>query len=208
MNTPLLLPTADPFAKRNHEIGVLRQWCALARRTGPSLLLPLRSVESPQRTRGLRTQSFPRSRVTVALPCQQGWKLGRPHIRHTFQPALASVRMVLFGHGGSFWTGLGDAGRTRGAGRREWVVHGEYADGALAARGPLVASADDTVGSTHVWDCPVVGWSLRNQRRFMMNHTDGWMGGWAGGGMWFWTVIAVVVVVVPLVVVISKVSKK
>jgi len=41
----------------------------------------------------------------------------------------------------------------------------------------------------------------------MMNHTDGWMGGWSGGGMWLWTVIGVVVVVL-LVVVISKLSKK
>ena len=40
-----------------------------------------------------------------------------------------------------------------------------------------------------------------------MNHTDGWMGGWAGGGMWLWAVIGVGVVVL-LVVVISKASKK
>jgi len=33
------------------------------------------------------------------------------------------------------------------------------------------------------------------------------MGGWAGGGMWLWTVIGVVVVVL-LVVVIIKLSKK
>ena len=33
------------------------------------------------------------------------------------------------------------------------------------------------------------------------------MGGWAGGGMWFWTVIGVAVVVL-LIVVISKLSKK
>lgn len=32
----------------------------------------------------------------------------------------------------------------------------------------------------------------------MMIHTDGWMGGWAGGGMWIWTVIGV----------INKLSKK
>ena len=30
----------------------------------------------------------------------------------------------------------------------------------------------------------------------MMNHTDGWMGGWAGGQMWIWVVLAVLVVVV------------
>jgi uncharacterized membrane protein len=41
----------------------------------------------------------------------------------------------------------------------------------------------------------------------MMNHTDRWMGGWAGGGMWIWTAIGVVVVVL-LVVVIGKLSKK
>ena len=41
----------------------------------------------------------------------------------------------------------------------------------------------------------------------MMNHTDGWMSGWMGGGMWCWTLIGVAVVVL-LVVVISKVSKK
>jgi uncharacterized membrane protein len=49
--------------------------------------------------------------------------------------------------------------------------------------------------------------SLRNQRSFMMNHADGWMSGWAGGGMWVWTVIGVLVVVL-LVVVISKLVKK
>jgi uncharacterized membrane protein len=47
----------------------------------------------------------------------------------------------------------------------------------------------------------------RNERNFMMNHTDGWMNGWSGGGMWLWTVIGVVVVVL-LVVVIGKLSKK
>jgi hypothetical protein len=41
----------------------------------------------------------------------------------------------------------------------------------------------------------------------MMNHTDGWMGGWVGGGMWLWAVIGVVVIVL-LVVVIGKLSKK
>jgi hypothetical protein len=48
----------------------------------------------------------------------------------------------------------------------------------------------------------VVGWSQRNERGFMMNHADGWM----GGGMWIWTVIGVLVVVL-LVVLITKVSK-
>jgi hypothetical protein len=49
----------------------------------------------------------------------------------------------------------------------------------------------------------VVGWPKRNERGFMMNHTDGWM----GGGMWIWTVIGVLVVVL-LAVVINKLSKK
>ncbi len=41
----------------------------------------------------------------------------------------------------------------------------------------------------------------------MMNHTDGWMSGWMGGGVWTWTVIGSVVVVL-LVVVINKFSNK
>jgi hypothetical protein len=41
----------------------------------------------------------------------------------------------------------------------------------------------------------------------MMNQTNGWMNGWAGGGMWLWVVIGVGVVVL-LVVVIGKLSKK
>lgn len=41
----------------------------------------------------------------------------------------------------------------------------------------------------------------------MMNQTNGWMGGWAGGGMWIWTVIGVAVIVL-LAVVIGKLSKK
>ena len=49
----------------------------------------------------------------------------------------------------------------------------------------------------------MVGWSRRNERNFMMNHMDGWM----GGGMWLWTVIGVLVVVL-LVVAINKVSRK
>ncbi len=40
-----------------------------------------------------------------------------------------------------------------------------------------------------------------------MNHNDGWMGGFSGGGMWLWTVIGVLVVVL-LVVLINKLSKK
>lgn len=53
----------------------------------------------------------------------------------------------------------------------------------------------------------MVGWSQRNERGFMMNQNDGWMGGWMGGGMWTWTVIGVVVVVL-LVVVINNLFKK
>lgn len=40
----------------------------------------------------------------------------------------------------------------------------------------------------------------------MMNDTGGWMGGWAGGGMWTWTIGALVVVL--LVVAISRMSRK
>jgi len=40
-----------------------------------------------------------------------------------------------------------------------------------------------------------------------MNHAAGWMGGWAGGGIWLWTVIGVVVVAL-LVVAITKLSEK
>lgn len=41
----------------------------------------------------------------------------------------------------------------------------------------------------------------------MMNHTYGWMSGWASGGMWIWTMAGILVVVL-LVVVILKLSKK
>ena len=41
----------------------------------------------------------------------------------------------------------------------------------------------------------------------MMNQVDGWMGGWAGGGMWVWTVMGVLVIVL-LAVVIGKLSNK
>jgi hypothetical protein len=40
-----------------------------------------------------------------------------------------------------------------------------------------------------------------------MNHTDGWMSGWMGGGTWIWAVIGIVVIVL-LVVIIGKLSKK
>ena len=56
----------------------------------------------------------------------------------------------------------------------------------------------------------VVARSQRHWRLFMMNQTGGsmtGMGGWAGGGMWLWTVVGILVVVL-LVVVISKRSRK
>jgi uncharacterized membrane protein len=68
-------------------------------------------------------------------------------------------------------------------------------------------TSNDTAASAHILDFQVVGWSQRNERWFMMNHTNGWMNGWMGGGMWFWTVIGVLVVVL-LVVAINKLSKK
>ena len=40
-----------------------------------------------------------------------------------------------------------------------------------------------------------------------MNGGYGWMGGWAGGGMWTWTVIVVVAVLLQ-VLAINKVSYK
>ena len=39
-----------------------------------------------------------------------------------------------------------------------------------------------------------------------MNHSDGWMNGWWGGGMWIWTAIGVLMVVL-LVVAITRLSK-
>jgi len=41
----------------------------------------------------------------------------------------------------------------------------------------------------------------------MMNHTNGWMNEWSGGGMWIWAGLGIVLVVL-LVVVIGKFSKK
>jgi len=42
--------------------------------------------------------------------------------------------------------------------------------------GPVAATSNDTAASAHGLDCPVVGWSQRNGKGFMMNHTDEWMG--------------------------------
>ncbi len=52
-----------------------------------------------------------------------------------------------------------------------------------------------------------MGESQRSEKNNMMNHTDGWMSGWLGGGMWIWSVIGVTVVVL-LAVVIGRMSKK
>jgi uncharacterized membrane protein len=37
-----------------------------------------------------------------------------------------------------------------------------------------------------------------------MNHSDGWMNGWSGGGMWILTPIGIVVVVLLVVIVINQ----
>ena len=41
-----------------------------------------------------------------------------------------------------------------------------------------------------------------------MNHNDGWMNGWSGGGMWIWPVLGVAVVVLLVVIVINQSKKK
>jgi hypothetical protein len=41
----------------------------------------------------------------------------------------------------------------------------------------------------------------------MMNHTDGWMNGWSGEGMWIWPVIGVLVAVL-LILAMNKLFKK
>ena len=41
-----------------------------------------------------------------------------------------------------------------------------------------------------------------------MNHTDGWMGGWSGGGMWILAVIGMAVVVLLVVIIINQSKKK
>ena len=38
----------------------------------------------------------------------------------------------------------------------------------------------------------------------MMNQSDGWMGGWVGGGMWIWTVIGVFAVILLVVTALRK----
>jgi uncharacterized membrane protein len=71
----------------------------------------------------------------------------------------------------------------------------------------VATNSNDTAASAHGLDCPVVDWSQRNERGFIMNHTNGWMGGGIVGGMWIWTVIGILVVVL-LVVVITRLSNK
>jgi hypothetical protein len=65
--------------------------------------------------------------------------------------------------------------------------------------------------ATHGLDDSEVGWARRDERLFIMHHTDGWMGGWmggwAGGGTWMGPVIGVLLLVL-LVVVIVAMSKK
>lgn len=51
----------------------------------------------------------------------------------------------------------------------------------------------------------MIGRFQRNERNFMMNHTDGWMSGWMGGQMSIWALLAVLVVVV---VVIKSLTRK
>jgi hypothetical protein len=45
------------------------------------------------------------------------------------------------------------------------------------------ASTNNTAASVSFLDFWVVSWSQQNERNFMMNNTDGAMGGWSGGGM-------------------------
>ena len=74
-------------------------------------------------------------------------------------------------------------------------------------RGIVAVTSNDSAAFVHGLDCPLVGWSQRNERSFMMNHTDGWMSGWTAGGMWIGAVIGVAVAVL-LIVVIVKLSRK
>jgi XFP N-terminal domain len=42
--------------------------------------------------------------------------------------------------------------------------------------GPVDASSNDSAGSAHVLDCPVVGWSQRTRRLSMVNQNGGGFG--------------------------------
>jgi hypothetical protein len=70
----------------------------------------------------------------------------------------------------------------------------------------MTTTVNDAAASAHILDCQTMGQSQRNQGRiFMMDHTGGWMGGWAGGQMVVWAALAVLVVVV---VVIKSLTRK
>ena len=69
------------------------------------------------------------------------------------------------------------------------------------------AISNNTAASAHGLDRPALGGSQRNERNFNMNHSDGWMNGWSGGGMGILTVIGIVVVVLLVVVVINQMKK-
>jgi hypothetical protein len=61
---------------------------------------------------------------------------------------------------------------------------------------------------TRILDCPVVDASQHNERSLiMMNHANGGMNGWMGGGMWIWAVIGILAAVL-LVILITKLLKK
>jgi hypothetical protein len=87
------------------------------------------------------------------------------------------------------------------------VIYAKHENKSKAFTPELLRRRTKRWAFAHGLDCPVVGWSQRNERSFMMNHTDGWMSGWTSGGMWIGTVIGVLVVVL-LVVVIIKLLKK
>lgn len=69
------------------------------------------------------------------------------------------------------------------------------------------ATSNNTAASAHGLNGPALGESQRNEKTLIMNHTDGWMHGWMGIGMWLWALIGVAVVVL-LVVLIVKLSQK
>jgi hypothetical protein len=106
--------------------------------------------------------------------------------------------LVQVRHDGCSGVGFRGGGGTCSTGHRALVIYGAHAHGVLAWRGSVAATPNDAAAFTHVLVCPVVG-SQHKERTFMMNHADGWMGGWAGGGMLLWAVLAVLVVVVVLI---------
>ncbi len=42
----------------------------------------------------------------------------------------------------------------------------------------------------------------------MMNHTNGWMLGWSGGGIWLWMTAVVVMLIVLAIVLNARFGKK